>query len=239
MLVLEGVVGLCGTVHLQLLQHYWLGHRLGLLWYWMVCLGNEQRSFCGFWDCIQVLHFGLFCWLWGLLHFFQGILAHCSGQDIMVIWVKFTHSSHFSSLIPKILVFTLAISYLTTSNLPWFMDLTFQVPMQHCSLQHRTLLPSPVTSTTGWCYFGSVSSFSLELFLQYSPVAYWAPTNLRSSFFISYVFAFLYCSWGSQGKNTEVVCHSFLQWTTFCQNSPPWPVHLGWPYRAYLMVSLN
>ena len=26
-----------------------------------------------------------------------------------------------------------------------------------------------------------------------------------------------YCSWGSQGKNTEVVCHSLLQWTTFCQ----------------------
>ena len=37
----------------------WLvGHRLGLLWYWMVCLGNEQRSFCCFWECIQVLHFG-------------------------------------------------------------------------------------------------------------------------------------------------------------------------------------
>ena len=36
--------------------------------------------------------------------------------------------------------FTLAISCLTTSNLPWFMDLTFRVPMQHCSLQHRILL---------------------------------------------------------------------------------------------------
>ena len=32
-----------------------------------------------------------------------------------------------------------------------------------------------------------------------------------------YIFAFSYCSWGSQGKNTEVVCHSLLQWTTFCQ----------------------
>ena len=157
----------------------------------------------------------------------------------MVIWVKFTHSSYFSSLIPKIFVFTLAIPYLTTSNLPWFMDLTFQVPMQHCSLQHRTLLPSPVTSTTGCCYLGSISSFSLELFLEYSPGAFWAPTNLRSSSFMSYFFAFLYCSWGSQSKNTEVVFHCFLQWTTFCQNSPPWPIHLGWPYRAYLMVSLN
>ena len=26
---------------------------------------------------------------------------------------------------------------------------------------------------------------------------------------------------GSQGKNTEMVCHSLLQWTTFCQTSPP------------------
>ena len=46
-------------------------------------------------------------------------------------------------------------------------------------------------------------------------------------FNVSYLFAFSYCSWGSQGKNTEVVCHSLLQWITFCQNSPPWPIHLG------------
>src|SRR5574340_1049472 len=26
---------------------------------------------------------------------------------------------------------------------------------------------------------------------------------------------------GSQGKNTKVVYHSLLQWTTFCQKSPP------------------
>ena len=32
------------------------------------------------------------------------------------------------------------------------MDLTFQVPMQYCSLQHWTSLPSPVTSTTGCCF---------------------------------------------------------------------------------------
>ena len=43
-LVLKGLVGLHRTIQLQLLQRYWLGHRLGLPWYWMVCLGNEQRS---------------------------------------------------------------------------------------------------------------------------------------------------------------------------------------------------
>ena len=50
---------------------------------------------------------------------------------------------------PKMLTFTLAIFCLITSNLPWFMDLTFQVIMQYCSLQHWALLPPPVTSTTG------------------------------------------------------------------------------------------
>ena len=81
-------------------------------------------------------------------------------------------------------MFTLAISCLTTSNLPWFMDLTFQVPLQHYSLQHRTLLLSPITSTTGCCfYFGSVSSFFLELLVHSSPVAYWAHTDLESSSF--------------------------------------------------------
>ena len=80
------------------------------------------------------------------------------------------------------LMFTLAISYLTTSNLFWFMYLTFQVPMQYCSLRHRTLLPSPVPSTTGCCFcFDCVSSFFLELFLHWYPVAYWAPTDLGSS----------------------------------------------------------
>ena len=50
-------------------------------------------------------------------------------------------------------MFTLAISCFTTSNLSWFMDLTFQVPMQYCSLQHWTLLSSPVTSTARYCFF--------------------------------------------------------------------------------------
>ena len=47
-LVLEGLVGFHRTIQLHLLQYYWSGHRLGLLWYWMVCLGNKQRSFCHF-----------------------------------------------------------------------------------------------------------------------------------------------------------------------------------------------
>ena len=89
---------------------------------------------------------------------------------------------HFSSLIPKMLTFTLAISCLTTSNLPWFMDLRFQVPMQYCSLQHRNLLPSPVIHN--WVLFLLwLHLFFLELFLHWSPVACWAPIDLGSSSF--------------------------------------------------------
>ena len=78
------------------------------------------------------------------------------------------------------LMFSLAISCLTISHFPWFMDLTFQVPMEYCSLQHQALLRSSVTSTTWFC-FGSVYSFFLELFLHWSLIAYWAPTDLGSS----------------------------------------------------------
>ena len=95
---------------------------------------------------------------------------------------------HLSSLIPKILMFTLAISCLITSNLPWLMNLTVQVPMQYFSLPHWTLLLSPVPSTTGCCFsFGSIPSFFLELFLHWSPVAYWAPTDLGSSSSVSFL----------------------------------------------------
>ena len=108
--------------------------------------------------------------------------------------------------------------------------------MQYCSLQHRTLLLSPVTSTTGYCFcFGSIPSFFLE-FLHWSPAAYFGHLPIRGVplSVSSFCLFILFCSWGSQGKKTEVVCHSLLQWTTFCQTSPPWPAHLGWPDTAWL-----
>jgi len=75
-------------------------------------------------------------------------------------------------------MFTLAISCWTTSNLPGFRDLTFQVPMQYYSLQHQILLPPLDTSTIGCCFcFGSASSFLLELFLHSFLAAHWTPTN--------------------------------------------------------------
>ena len=95
-------------------------------------------------------------------------------------------------MILKMLMFTLTISFGALS-IYLAMDLTFQVPMPYGSLQHQTLLLSPVTSKTVFFVylfvrFGFVSSFLLELFLFCSPVAYWAPADLRSLFFSALSF---------------------------------------------------
>ena len=133
------------------------------------------------------------------------------------------------------LMITLAISCLTTSNLPWLMDLTFQVPMQYCSLQHQTLLLSPVTSTTRCCfYFGCIPSFFLELFLPSSPVAYWILNDLGSSSFtvVSFCLFILFMGFSRQEYWSGFPFPS--PGTTFCQTSPLWPVHLWWPHMAWL-----
>ena len=103
-------------------------------------------------------------------------------------------------------MFILINSCLTTSSLPLFMDLTFQVSMQYWSLQHRILLSSPDTSTTE-CHFrfGPVAFFlGLLIILHFPPVPYWTPSNLGDSSF-SVVFVLLYSLWGSHGKYTGVV----------------------------------
>ena len=104
-------------------------------------------------------------------------------------------------------MFTLAISCLTASNLPWFMNLTFHVPMQYCSLQHHTLLPSLVTSTTGCCFhFGSVSSFFLELFLHFSSSilgTYW----LGKFIFQCHIFLPFHTVYG-----VKETCHYYTQY---------------------------
>ena len=72
------------------------------------------------------------------------------------------------------------------------MDLKFQVPMQHCSLQHQILLLLPDTSTTEHHFhFGPAASCFLWLLvvpLCSSPVAYWAATDLGSSSFSGIYF---------------------------------------------------
>ena len=114
------------------------------------------------------------------------------------------------------------------------MDVTFQVPMQYCSLQHRTLLTSPVTSTTGYCFcIGSIPSFFLELFLHWSPVAYWAPTDLGSSSFSVLSFClfilfmgFLRQEYWSGLPFPSPVDHIVSDFSTM--TLPSWVAHTAW-----------
>ena len=132
--------------------------------------------------------------------------------------------------------FTLAISCLIVSNLPWFLGLAFQVPMQYCSLQHRTLLLSPVTSTSG-C-FGSVPSFFLELLLHWSSIAYWAPTTGGVHLSVSYLFAFSYCLWGLKAKILKWFASPFSSGPHFVRTLHHYPSVLGGP-TWHGLVSLS
>ena len=91
-LVLEGLVGLHRTVQLQLLQHYCSGHRLGLLWYWIVCLENEQKF-------IVILRLHPSIAFHTLLFTMKASISSKeflpTVVDIMGIWVKVTHCSPF------------------------------------------------------------------------------------------------------------------------------------------------
>ena len=142
-------------------------------------------------------------------------------------------------------MFTLAISCLTTSNLPWFVDLTFPVPMQYYSLQHRTLLLSPVTATTGHCFcFGFVSSFFLELCLHSYPVAYWAPGDLGNSSFsvLCFCLFILFMGFSRQEYWSGLPFPSPVD--HICQNSPSWPYYnpytnlLSWQKDAVLFLPI-
>ena len=131
------------------------------------------------------------------------------------------------------LIFTPAISCLTRSNLLWFTDLTFQIAMHYCPLQHWTLLLPPNISTTGHHFhFGPDTSFFLELLvIAFCPslVSYWTPSNLgdSSSSVICFCLFILFMGFLQQEYKCGLpfpppVDHTFCQ-----QNSSLWPV-LSW-----------
>ena len=103
-------------------------------------------------------------------------------------------------------------------NLPWFMDPTFRVPMEYCSYSIGFyFITRHIHSWVSFLLWPSIFILPRAISLLFPSSildSYW-PGALSSSviFFVS-----SYCLWSSQGKNTEVICHSLLQWTTFC----PW-----------------
>ena len=125
-------------------------------------------------------------------------------------------------------MFTLAISCLTTSNLPWFMHQHSRFP---CNIALYSIRPCFHHRSHPQLVVGFALAPSLHSFWSYFSTH--LPTwGIHLS--VSYLFAFSHCSQCSQGKNTEVVCHSLIQWTTFCQISAPWPICLGLPHTLWL-----
>ena len=120
--------------------------------------------------------------------------------DIMVICIKFTIPVHLSSPIPKMLVFTLGNCCLTMSSLPWFMDLTFQVPMQYCSLDF-TFITRRIQNWALFLLWPSccILSGAVRRCPCPSPVAYWTPSDLGdSSFRVIFFCLFIQFMWFSQ-----------------------------------------
>ena len=91
-LILKYLVGLLRTIQLQFFQHYWSGHSLGLPWYWMVCLVSKQ-IILSFLRLYPSRTFQTLVDDDGYSISSKGFLP--TVVDIMVIWVKFTHSSPF------------------------------------------------------------------------------------------------------------------------------------------------
>ena len=110
------------------------------------------------------------------------------------------------------------------------MDLTFQIPMQYCSLQCWSLLLSPDTTTVECCFcFGLASSFLLELFLHSSQVAFRSPTDLGSSSFNVITFLSFHTVHG-------VLKSIMLKWFTTPFSSGP---HLFIPGKQSLFTLEN
>ena len=108
---------------------------------------------------------------------------------------------------------TLAISCLTTSNLPRFTELTPGSYEVLLSAALELVLPSPVTATAGRCFcFGTGSALFLDLSLHSSQLHSGHLLTRGVHLSVSDLFAF---SRGSQGKDADVVCQPRLQWTTF------------------------
>ena len=95
-LVLKGLVGLHRTIQFQLFQHYWLGHRLKLLWYWMICLEMNRDHSIVFEIAPKYFISDSFVDYEGYSISSKGFLP--TVVDIMIIWIKFAYSCPFKFL---------------------------------------------------------------------------------------------------------------------------------------------
>ena len=138
-------------------------------------------------------------------------------------------------------MFILTISCLTMSNLPWFIpDIPGSYAILFFAASDFIFIPWHIHN---WASLPlPPSRFILSGVISRSPLF---PCSILDTFqpggliFPCHTFwlliQFMRFSW----QYTGVACRFLLQWTTFCQNFPQWPIHLGWPYTAWLIASLQ
>ena len=169
----------------------------------------------------------LLCRLLSLLSFFMFFF-------FLILWWKSHHIKHtiltmFNCTVPWHWV--LCIVQFSPSSIAWIFHLPKLQPLSPLNTNSPSLV---LTTPPHWPWH--LPLHFLTLWTDYSRYLIQVESNCIC---LPHPWVFSYHYWGSQGKNADVVCHSLLQWITFCQNSPPWPVHLGCPYRAWLIISLS
>ena len=119
--------------------------------------------------------------------------------------------------------------------------LSLQIIMNGIVTQLKQLFSSEYRNLSGFIYWGISHVFlrTMEVFMEKDTfgvcvcgVCVWFSIKgltHKGQFLLIYMHV---CSWGTRGMSSEMVCHSLLQWATFCQNSPPSPIRLGWPYMT-------
>jgi len=131
------------------------------------------------------------------------------------------------------------LKFIRSQSWTWVRDWT---ELNWC---HIALIESDFSSITSHIHNCVLFLLWLHLFILYGVITPLISSSILGTYwpckFIFQCPIFLHscCSWGFRRKNTEVVCHSLLQWTAFCQSSPSWAISLGWPYMKWLIVSLS
>ena len=135
--------------------------------------------------------------------------------DIMVILVKFAHSGPFQFTDSCYLLFDhFQFTLIHGPNIPGSCAILFFTALDFTSTTSH--IPSWALLSLWLCLF-SFSGVISPLFSS----SILGPTDLGRSSVSVLSFCLFILFMGLQGKNTEMVCHSHLQWTTFCQSSPP------------------
>ena len=146
----------------------------------------------------------------------------------------------FSLLIPKMSTFTLAIS-----PVDHFQFALIHQPNSPGSCAVLLFTASDFASITSHIHNSVLFFLWLRLFVLSGVISPLISSSILGTIrpgefvFVSYLFAFSYCSWGSQGIVVKWFAIPFSRGPCFVRTLHHDPSVLGWPYTAWLIVLLS